>query len=264
MLDSTIQRSQVMAGNNTQWKRFRELFEKRADRPIPPLEADLDYTQLPRSLARSLAVFQLGESGGGSVVAQARASRLDAINDDYASALGLFVAEEHRHANVLAVCVRLLGGELLRDNWTANLFVFGRRLIGLRLKILVLLAAEIVGLSYYRLIASRLPPCNLRDWLLEIAADEASHLEFHCAFLKSQVRGPLSRLVFRSTWWLVMTASEWVVLIDHREALRDLHIDRKDARELWRSYRDTAASTILDVPVESAGDTSAACATSAQ
>ncbi len=251
-----------MAKKNSQWKRFRGLFEQRAGRPIPPLKSDLDYTQLPRSLARSLAVFQLGESGGGSVVSQARASDLGVIDDDYVHALGLFVDEEHRHANVLAVCVRLLGGELLRDNWTAKLFVAGRRLIGLRLKILVLLAAEIVGLSYYRLIASRLPPCNLRDWLMEIAADEASHLEFHCAFLKSQVRGPLSRFVFRSVWWLVMTASEWVVLIDHREALRDLHIDRAEVRELWRSYRESVAQAVTASSVEPTGDAAAALVTS--
>ena len=134
-----------MTGNTSPWKHFRNLFEQRVDRPLPPLKADLDYTQLPRSLARSLAVFQLGESGGGTVVSQARASGLDVVDEDYVGALQHFVAEEHRHADMLAICVRLLRGELIRTNWTAKLFVFGRRLIGLRLKILVLLAAEVLA-----------------------------------------------------------------------------------------------------------------------
>ena len=245
------------------WEHFNVLFEQRANRPLPPLEADLDYTQLPRSLARSLAVFQLGESGGGTVVSQARASRLDAVDADYVSALKHFVAEEHRHADMLAICVRLLGGELIRSHWTARLFVFGRRLIGLRLKVLVLLAAEVVGLCYYRLIASRLPPCNLRNWLLEMAADEAGHLEFHCAFLKSQVRGPVSKFVFRSTWWLLMTISESVVLVDHRRALRDLYIDRSDARAAWRSYRQTVVSAVLGSSPESGSAGSATYASTA-
>ncbi len=235
-----------MPDNQKPWKHYKELFEQRANRPLPPLEADLDYTRLPRSLARSLAIFQLGESGGGTVVSQARSSHLETTDDDYANALALFVAEENRHAGVLAICVRLLGGELIRENWTAKLFVFGRRLIGLRLKILVLLAAEVVGLCYYRLLASRLPPCNLRDWLLEIVADEASHLEFHCAFLRREVRGPLSRLMFRAAWWSLMMASELVVMIDHREAMRDLHIDRSEVRALWRTYRHMAVATVLD------------------
>ena len=248
-----------MADNATQWKRFKYLFEQRANRPLPPLEADLDYTQLPRSLVRSLAIFQLGESGGGTVVSQARASRLAEIDDNYTSALAHFVDEEHRHAGMLAICVRLLGGELIRENWTAKLFVFGRRLIGLRMKILVLLAAEVVGLCYYQLIASRLPPCNLRTWLLEIVADETSHLEFHCAFLRSQVRGPLSRFVFRSMWSSLMTASEFVVLIDHRRALRDLHISRSEVRARWRSYRESAMCAVLQSPSESRRESQAAC-----
>ncbi len=248
-----------MPDNAKSWKHFRKLFEQRAARPLPPLEADLDYTQLPRSLARSLAVFQLGESGGGTVVSQAKASRLDVVDRDYTDALASFVAEENRHANMLAVCVRLLGGELEHNNWTAKLFVFGRRLIGLRMKILVLLAAEVVGLCYYRLIASRLPPCNLRSWLLEIIADEADHLEFHCAFLRSQVRGPLSKLIFQASWWLLMTASELVVLIDHRQALRELHIERSEVRQLWRSYRQTAACAVLSDSPDSKAGASVAC-----
>ena len=50
---------------------------------------------IPATLARSLAIFQLGESGGGTVVEQARRSRLPSAGEDYAEAVALFVAEEH-------------------------------------------------------------------------------------------------------------------------------------------------------------------------
>lgn len=226
-----------MTTTGNRWQDWQELFSSRAARPAPTLESDLDYTRLPRSLARSLAVFQLGESGGGTVINQARQSELVGHPEDYAEAIRLFVAEEHRHADILAVCVRLLGGELLRENWTARLFVFGRRLIGLRLKIMVLLAAEVVGLCYYRLIASRLPPCALRDRLLEIADDEKDHLEFHCDFLRGQVTSRFRQLIFLSTWRTLMLASEIVVLLDHREALRELYIDQTDVKAAWAGYR---------------------------
>ncbi|MEE4162842.1 MAG: hypothetical protein V2I25_10060, partial [Woeseiaceae bacterium] len=93
---------------------WHDFFRARAGRQLPALDRATDYSQLPPSLAASLAIFQLGESGGGTVVEQARASQLPGVDDDYANAMAYFVAEEHRHANILAMCVRMLGGELRR------------------------------------------------------------------------------------------------------------------------------------------------------
>lgn len=228
------------------WQSWLQIFQTRRDRPLPELDPDCDYGNLPDSLARSLAVFQLGESGGGSVIAQARASQLDGVDEDYARALELFVAEEHRHANILAICVRLLNGELLRQNWTARLFVFGRRLMGLRLKILVLLAAEVVGLCYYRLIASRLPPGNMHSWLMDMIADEEDHLAFHCAFLESQTSNRTKQLIFKVSWRSLMALSQQVVLLDHRQALHDLGLRERDVRSLWRGYARTVENRVLD------------------
>jgi len=135
------------------WQDWEKFFVDRSYRPLPALEQDLDYSALPKSLARSLAIFQLGESGGGTIVAQSFCNSLPGLNEHYGTSVAYFVEEEHRHANILAMCVRLLGGTLIRSNWTARLFVFARRLIGLRLKVVVLLAAEVVGLCYYHLLA---------------------------------------------------------------------------------------------------------------
>lgn len=232
------------------WASWRRLFSARAERPLPALEADHDYTRLPASLARSLAVFQLGESGGGEVIEQARRSRLPGVNADYARAVELFVAEEHRHANVLAMCVRLAGGRLIRSNWTARLFVSGRRLMGLRLKVLMLLAAEVVGVCFYQLLAERLPPGTLRHWLMEMVDDEKSHLQFHCEFLRSQIRNTADIIVFKIVWRAVMTLSGLAVLVDHRRTLRDLHISRQTVRTLWQTYRYAAEKTVLYRPAE--------------
>lgn len=237
-----------MNSSDSDWHTWRNLFQGRADRPLPPLDADLDYTQLPRSLAHSLAVFQLGESGGGSVVGQARRSRLPGIDEHYAEALDLFVSEEHRHANQLAVCVRMMGGELLRKNWTARLFVFARRLIGLRFKILVLLAAEVVGLSFYRLVATRLPPCRMRDTLLQLVGDEHSHMQFHCAFLGRQAATPFRRTLFKASWRALMFCAGLVMLIDHRRTLRDLSIEFREFQDLWSHYHFAAEIHVLGLP----------------
>ena len=229
--------------NWTHWRRF---FAARRYRPgVRLLVDEPQLARMPASLARSLAIFQLGESGGGNVVEQARRSRLPSVDADYAEAVALFVAEEHRHSELLACCVRVLRGRLLDKNWTARLFVVGRRLMGLRLKVMVLLAAEVVGICYYQLLAGGLPDSELRSVLREIAADEKAHLRFHCDFLHAQMRSRLHCRLFVVAWRALMLAAALVVLIDHRAALRDLDIPPRRVWKRWSLYSRTAETRIV-------------------
>ena len=235
-----------MAAQYTNWSHWKAFFAARQQRPGARILADEPgLADVPASVARSLAIFQLGESGGGTVIEQARQSRLPSVNADYAESIALFVGEEHRHAELLACCVRALRGRLIDSNWTAKLFVFGRRLIGLRLKILVLLAAEVVGLCYYRLLGSSLPNGELGNVLREIAQDEKAHLEFHCDFLRAQMRSDMHRRLFVVTWRALMAAAALVVLADHRGALRDLGIPAGRAWRRWWAYSRIAESRIV-------------------
>ena len=230
------------------WKEWEAFFATRSLRVLPALEQDLDYSAMPKSLARSLAIFQLGESGGGTIVAQSFCNSLQGLNEHYGTSMAYFVEEEHRHANILAMCVRLLGGTLIRSNWTARLFVFARRLMGLRLKVVVLLAAEVVGLCYYHLLAVHLPPSRLRSQLLEIVEDERSHLYFHCDFLRTQTPTVWRKRLFVVIWRLVMLSAPIVVAIDHRRAVRDLGIGMKQVLGRWKSYSKLAERLVLSNP----------------
>lgn len=227
------------------WLSWQRFFEQRSLRKPVLLDPAERYPDVPASVARSLAIFQLGESGGGTIVAQVENSAIRGIDRRYARSMALFVREEHRHAELLALCVRMLGGELLRQNWTAGLFVFFRRLIGLRTKVMVLLAAEVIGLCYYNLLTSRLPDGRLRECLQEIADDERAHLRFHCDFLRTQLGGPLRRGLFVAAWRTTMTLAGWAVLFDHRSALRDLRIPRRALRSAWRGYAKLAERLAL-------------------
>lgn len=225
-----------MQGENINWKTWYEFFLRRRDRQLPRLKSSDDRLVVPESVARSLAVFQLGESGGGTVIEQAKHANFAGIDEHYGKAVALFVAEEHRHAEILAICVRNLGGTLIRKNWTAKLFVYARRMIGLRLKVLVLLAAEVVGICYYHLIASRLPPSRLRSLLCQIVNDEHAHLHFHCDFLRSQTKSLWRRLLFTACWRVTMLAAVLVVLIDHRQTLRDLRLPVGTVWKRWKRF----------------------------
>lgn len=80
--------------------------------------------------------------------------------------------------------VRSIGGKILQHNWTESLFSFGRRLLGIRLKLLVLLAAEAVSVVFYKVFIRELPLSGMRAALIEITRDEEFHLRFHQEFFK--------------------------------------------------------------------------------
>lgn len=217
------------------WRRWEQFFEARKARPLPTLQASAWPRDLPPSVARSLAVFQLGESGGGTVVSQVRGSAYGRTHPSYARAMALFVDEEHRHAEILALAVDALGGKLIEKNWTDSLFVLTRRAMGIRLKALVLLAAEVVGMTYYRLIAERAGVAQLRSVLDELCTDEEDHLQFHCEFLRRQTPGAMHKWIFSATWYAVTSLALLVVYIDHRRALSDLRIPRREVFGRWRA-----------------------------
>lgn len=208
------------------WKHWRTHFETQAARPLPSPPADILAT-IPEAwrapLCASLARFQLGEGGEGRIAREIERASLRGIDDDYRAALKLFVREEGRHARILAGMVRALGGTLLRASWSERLFVAGRRMLGLRLKLLVLLAAEVIGLGFYALLARRLGACTIGEQLNEIAADEGMHLEFHVDFFRGQAVGA-GRWLFRAAWWSVAGLACAVLLLDHRRTLRALEI----------------------------------------
>lgn len=235
-----------MFTNHRSWEDWAKFFAARSNRRLPALRQDRDYSAWPDSLARSLAIFQLGESGGGTIIRQSLHNNLPGTNEYYAAAMAFFVEEEHRHANILAMCVRLLGGKLIRSNWTARLFVFARRLIGLRLKVVVLLAAEVVGLCYYHILAVHIPPSRLRSQLREIVDDERSHLYFHCDFLRSQTPRLWQKRVFVVVWRIIMRCAVVVVAIDHRETIKDLDIGWQQVFGRWKSYSDLAERLVVD------------------
>jgi hypothetical protein len=203
----------------TPWLAHFDAFARRRRPAVPGPPPGLDPAQR-ETLARSLAVFQLGESGEGRIAREIDRCHLPGVDDTYRGALRLFVAEEGRHGRILADMVRALDGTLLRRTWTDALFTRARRLMGVRLKLVVLLAAEVVGITFYGLLAERLESSRFRAALDQICADETHHLAFHGEFFGMQAPDALSRAVFRAVWWGVAVSAVATVALDHRATLR--------------------------------------------
>ena len=207
--------------------------------PFPPAVA--------RALARSLAHFQLGESGDGTtLLAQARQAWPD--DADYVAALSLFVAEEHEHAGQLARLIARLGGTLVTDHWTDRCFRGVRHALGAGFDIQVLLTAELVGTAYYRLLRST-GDTLLREVCEGMVRDEEAHLRFHADRILTAQLGwsPLRRALWTAQFRLLFEGTLAVAWIDHRRALRAVGISRRlfktEARAEARAWRFRRAAS---------------------
>ena len=219
------------------WSEWKVYFEDNRTVPPPPVDdAGIpDDPALRRCLARTFSVFQLGEAGEGRIAKEVWRFSTPNIDDDWRVSLGHWVREEGRHGRILGDCARVLGGKPVAENWTNSLLVHGRRLLGIRLKLLVVLTAEVVGITFYGLLAAALPNSSISLALAFIAGEEVQHLAFHTRFFQAETRTPLRRAVFWAAWAVVGSAAGLVVLVDHKATFRKLGIDRRDAARRFAS-----------------------------
>ena len=196
------------------------VFEERRARHPPVPDGPVDAAPFPRqALLRSLATFQLGESGDGRHL-RSRAERQS--HPDYADAVDLFVAEEQRHARLLAEVLARFGAPLRTSHWSDRVFVAVRHLAGLRTEVLVLMAAELIALRYYSLLAANARNPVLAAVAADIVGDEVRHVAFHCDQLAWGVGAwpPGLRRLVAVAWRSFLTTVAWVVAWDHRAVIR--------------------------------------------
>lgn len=210
------------------WSSWKSYFETNGSRPLPKVSATGAPTdeEIRGSLARTFSVFQLGEAGEGRIAREVKSFESESIDEDWRSSLAMWVREEGRHGRVLGDCARALGGKPLYENWTNRLLIFGRRLLGLRLKLLVILCAEVIGITFYGLIARALSSSDIAAALTFISREEIHHLRFHARFFHLQTRSRWRRGLFLVAWWSVGTLAGLTVLVDHRKTLRLLEIPK--------------------------------------
>jgi hypothetical protein len=174
--------------NSAKWRAWFERNRSRAEIDLPPIHLDPSLRDI---LITSMQRFQLGESSEGSLARQVYRVPLDG---DLRAAIGLFVREEGRHARELAALLAALGAPTVRHHWSEALFRRARRLFGFRTKMVVIVAAEVVGASTYALLAERFPHRDVARFCAVLAADEAAHLDFLAEWMREQ-RGVLPVLI---------------------------------------------------------------------
>lgn len=188
-----------------------------------------------KALAGSLAIFQLGESGGGTRLRR-YADALTAADPafaGYSRAVELFIKEENAHAELLKWMVQRLGGTLLRKQWSNSVFRFVRSAMGLEFNVQILLSAELIARGYYGLLARHAPDAVIREACLRITRDEVGHIAFHVDFFRQRLAAwpPWRAILWRTQFRVLFQCADWVVWWDHGRALRGCGISRRMFRE---------------------------------
>jgi hypothetical protein len=224
-------------------------------RPRPTVPARIDglpdAQRLP--IVRVLQCFQLGESSEGRVVGEARRTTDPAFDEALKQATALYVREEGRHAAILAQLLAGLGAPTRKRATAEVFFRRGRRLLGLRTKMLVIAAAEVVGVAIYARIRDGIASPAIASAVDDIVRDERDHLDFQSLLWSRIVAtfGPLSGIAAPAmglAFAAVLTAATLMVTVQHHAALRRLGTTPLSfARECMRIGRDLARETAAAV-----------------
>ena len=196
------------------------------------------------ALARSIAIFQLGESGGGTRLRRYTRSIASLENlKGYQRAVDLFVAEEQSHAALLARTVTHLRGTLLQKQWTNSIFRWMRDLVNLEFNIQVLLTAELIAEVYFGLLSLRCSDPVVQTVAKKLLRDEMGHLSFQRDFLfeRLQTLTPAMQRLWRWQFQAIHLATACVVSWDHRDCLRRLNVTPADfrsrAQRCWQNFQ---------------------------
>jgi len=221
---------------------FQDNKTARGNITIPAGVAVSKTLRLP--LIRSLQRFQIGETGEGLHLKRYASKTGDQV---YEQCIDLFIKEEQFHARVLADMIAALDSTLLSWHWSSLAFICLRRMLGLKTEIFILLVAEIIGKCFYRLCADKLSDEALSDAFSLIVLDEIGHLEFHCAFLHSQMKTVSTTIRYFVYWsWATIFYAGCIVFIaDHQRTLKALGGSPRDfLQQCARTFHRAAARAL--------------------
>lgn len=224
------------------WLRY--FSDRHGEELYAPLEEPFVERPGREAMARSLARFELGESGDGANLKSLVSTTGDAA---YSRAIELFVAEENTHAEWLEMLRSRFGGEKLTSHWSDSAFVLLRHIGGLRREICVLLTAELVALTYYRILPLAYEDPALAAACKRILRDERGHVAFHRATLSREFSGmpAPARSAAIISWRSFVATTAAIVAWDHRDVLELAGVSRpeftaevrENARRLARAIR---------------------------
>ncbi len=226
---------------------FRDLeiwlnhFEYHAQHPrrIPAGLSDVLKPEERALIARSIAVFQLGEQCGGRGAPgrpvwadrcgperpPRMAGRVEApgtVPATLVRIMELMTHEQQRHGALLLTFMEDHGLPPKRTDWTDFVFCCLRRIGGLEYRLHLFVAAELVASVYYRALEVATGCQRLKVLCRTLVADELAHIGLQSQLLLT-LRAQKSVPVRAATRWAhraFFAATAGVVYMTHRRVLR--------------------------------------------
>jgi len=215
---------------------WRAHFEHHAwrSRQVPAELGDELTAEARRAIGASLATFQLGEqSNGAHLIAATRRfaeQHAGADADTLVLIMQLLVHEEHQHAWLLRSFMQRHAIPRKERDWTQLAFRILRRLGGFELGVHVLIAAELIGIVYYRALEAATGCEQLRALCRTMVADELAHVGFEAQLLLTlQARRPAPvRALLRAAHRAFFNTTALIVWLTHRRVF-DRNGQRREA-----------------------------------
>jgi hypothetical protein len=210
---------------------FRDLqiwlnhFEYHAQHPrrVPAGLSDTLKPQERRLIARSIAVFQLGEQSEGNALLRTvwryaqkhQAGPLVRIVE-------LFVHEQQRHATLLRAFMEDHGIAPKQTDWTDFVFCCLRRVGGLEFRLHIFITAELIASVFYRALEVATGCQRLKILCRTLVADELAHIGLQSQLLLTLRAGKpaLLRVAIRLLHRAFFAITASVVYLTHRRVLR--------------------------------------------
>lgn len=202
-------------------------------------------------ISASLREFQAGESSEGKHLYRNAQLYADRTGDrDYVSAIGLFIAEEQRHARDLGRFLKLNGIPLVQTTFTDRVF---RRMRGitrsLEISIAVLITAEIIAKPHYAAIRNATNSTILRRICDQLLRDEVRHVEFQAerlAILRAG-RGRFRKTITAALQRFLFLGTVLIVWLLHRRALRRGEVSFLSWwQDNWREFNSAFAAKVSE------------------
>jgi hypothetical protein len=192
-------------------------------------------------IARSIAIFQLGEQSEGRTLLRAaeRFAREKQV-PHLLRIIELLIREEQRHASLLQVFMQDHRLPLKRSDLTDGIFRLIRRIAGLQVYVSVLICAELIGNVYYRALESVTDCERLQVLCRTIVSDELAHVGFESQLLFTLRAGRAAWLsaLTRPAHRIFFAGTAAVVWLTHRSVLRRAgHSGRSFLRSCQAQYK---------------------------
>ena len=170
-------------------------------------------------ITESIQQFQKGESSEGKNLLK---FAKDFQNEEYLSAIKLFIREEQKHALVLVKIMKANGIDKITDHWVDSVFRILRKFSNLENSIIFLSTAEIISAVYYKALREATRSESLKTVCSQILSDEEMHINFQAYTLNyfHNQKNIVSKQIGRTLHKILMFGTAMVVWNYHKQVLK--------------------------------------------